>query len=168
MPLDLIWIPVGAEHLALWHRPRRQYLRDIAAQDTSAGLVVVTLLHPGEGAEHLGGLIQAAGLAWFWLPLSSGRPPEGAESDRIVAALPVLSAHLDAGRALLLHCSAGMHRTGMVAYALLRWRGYTAEQALAAIAQSRPITREALTPERLAWGERVVGASVEGEEVVNG
>lgn len=161
MPVDLIWIPVGAGRLALWHRPRRQYLRDMAAQ--GADLVVVTLLHAGEGAKDLGRFIQQIGLGWFWLPLSSARPPEGAESDRVVAALPVLSAYLDAGRALLLHCSAGLHRTGMVAYALLRWRGYTAEQALEAIAQSRPLTRAELTPERMAWGERVVAAFVEGE-----
>ena len=147
---DLVWVPIGAGELALWHRPPRQYLRELRTQGVGTSFVVATLLHPGEGAEHLGRLIQAAGLTWLWLPLSSGRPPEGAESDQIVAALPALSAHLDAGRSLLIHCSAGMHRTGMVAYALLRWRGFTPEQALTTIAQTRGFTYEALTPERLA------------------
>ncbi len=100
MSLHPTWISVGVGQLALWHRPKRQYLRDVRAQGTGADLVVVTLLHPGEGATHLGQLIQAAGALWVWLPLSFGRPPEGAESNQIVAALPTLSTHLDSeGRA---------------------------------------------------------------------
>lgn len=59
---------------------------------------------------------------------------------------------------MLIHCSAGMHRTGMVAYVLLRWRGYTPEESLNLIAQARSFTYEALTPKRLDWGKRVIAA----------
>ena len=43
------------------------------------------------------------------------------------------------------HCAAGMHRTGVIGYTLLRLNGYTPTSALDAIEEIRPITHHALT-----------------------
>jgi protein-tyrosine phosphatase len=51
-----------------------------------------------------------------------------------------------------------MHRTGMIAYVLLRYRGFSEEQALDAIERMRAHTREGLNRERVEWGNALVGA----------
>lgn len=58
------WIPVGAGKLALWHRPNRQYLRDMATQGLGADLVIVTLLHSGEDVKKLAASSRAGGFTW--------------------------------------------------------------------------------------------------------
>jgi len=116
---------------------------------------VVTLLSHSEGAPHIGKAVQAAGIAWTWLPVAHGKPPQAEEDLRLRRGLPELSGYLDAGSSLLLHCSAGIHRTGMVAYALLRWRGIASNEALDLIAKMRQLTREGLREHHLAWGDHV-------------
>lgn len=147
------FLPVGAGRLGLWHRPPKRVIPHLPAAGCTH---VVTLLSAREGAEEIGGLVEAAGMRWTWIPMASGRPPEGKQNEPIRAALPELSRALDAGETLLLHCSAGMHRTGMVAYAMLRSRGLTADEALAVIATARGHTRAALARALLLWSEDLV------------
>lgn len=71
-------------------------------------------------------------------------------------ALPALADRLEASRSILIHCSAGIHRTGMVAYALLRWYGCDEEQALASIGAMRPHTRDGLQRKQIEWGNEAV------------
>ncbi|NVB77098.1 MAG: hypothetical protein HOV81_01765 [Kofleriaceae bacterium] len=61
---------------------------------------------------------------------------------------------IEAGGRVVLHCSAGLHRTGMVAYALLRLYGSTREEARSQLACVRSL--EDVGEERLAWGERLL------------
>jgi protein-tyrosine phosphatase len=147
------FVAVGAGRLGLWHRPPRRVIPHLPAAGCTH---VVTLLSAREGAEEIGALVRAAGMGWTWIPLASGRQPEGKQDDPIRAALPELSRALDDGETVLLHCSAGMHRTGMVAYALLRWRGVDGPEALDLVATMRSATRAALAPEHLAWAESLV------------
>lgn len=147
---DFRFVAVAPGRLALWHRPK---LRAIPYLQAAGCDRVVTLLSEREGAREIGLAIEAVELAWSWIPLSSGRPPEGAPAQRARHGIAELSERLDAGEAILIHCSAGMHRTGMLAYALLRRRGVAQEAALQRIAAMRPVARSALTPAHLAWGE---------------
>lgn len=57
-----------------------------------------------------------------------------------------IQAHLREEGRVYLHCSAGLHRTGMVAYA--------SDEAIAFIRKLRSLTADELTEERLEWGER--------------
>ncbi len=147
---DFRWGEVGSGRLALWHRPK---LKAIAYLPRAGCDCLTTLLSEREGAPEIGAAVEAAGMEWSWIPLSEGRPPVGAAERRARRELLALSRRLDAGRAILLHCSAGMHRTGMMAYALLRRRGHDAADALARIEAMRPLTRQALTAAHLGWGE---------------
>ncbi len=150
-PLILNWVPVGAGKLALAHRPG---LYAISTLHTQGCTRVVTLLSEREHAQTIGDAVQAAQMAWSWLPLQNGKFPQAEAHSMLLAALPVLSACLDRGEAMMIHCAAGIHRTGMVTYALLRWRGLDQAEALEVIGKLRPHTREGIQPRQIAWGNR--------------
>jgi protein-tyrosine phosphatase len=86
---------------------------------------------------------------------SEGRPRPIGKRDEAEKQHPERAGRLEAGESILLHCSAGIHRTGMVAFALLRWRGASPEEALGLIEALCPETRTGLREVRLAWGNRV-------------
>jgi protein-tyrosine phosphatase len=153
---DIRWTPVGAGRLALWHRPAR---RDLAALRDAGVTHLVTLLSDREGARAIGEQAKAVRLNWVWLPLQGATEPEADVRPTLDEGLANLSHLLDAGRSLLIHCSAGIHRTGMFAYALLRRRGLSRNNALATIEQARPHTREGLKEHHLRWGDEVAAQS---------
>jgi protein tyrosine/serine phosphatase len=79
-----------------------------------------------------------------------------------VFALAVRILDREDGR-LLIHCSAGIHRTGMVAYALLRFAGHDAATAREKLRLLRTVTCEGVGEYRLAWAEELacrIGPSV--------
>lgn len=158
----LHWVSAGGGRLALTHRPRLRGMPGLRAEGCSR---LVTLLAGREGAERIGALAREAGLAWTWLPLDSGRPPTGEGAWReIERGLATLAAQLSAGESLALHCSAGIHRTGMIAYALLRAMGEEPEQALDAIERMRPVTRAGLTAAHLSFGDAIAARMRYGAE----
>jgi protein-tyrosine phosphatase len=146
----IVWVPVGAGRLALWHRPGRKAIPALAATGCQ---VVVTLLSEREGAPAIGRDVERAGVRWIWLPLETGTPAQLGLRLPVPACLEQVSGVLDEGRSVLVHCSAGIHRTGMFAYALLRARGLDRAAALDAIAATRAHTREGLVEEQIAWAE---------------
>jgi len=117
---------------------------------------LVTILCEKEGAAEIGKAVELGGLSWTWIPLESGRPPEGKKSAMVIKELQELSKELEEGTSVLIHCSAGMHRTGMVAYALLRRIGYTQEESLKKIKQMRSETYHALKENHLHWAEKAI------------
>jgi predicted protein tyrosine phosphatase len=149
----LRWVNVRAGRLALTHRPKLRGMPSLRAEGCTR---LATLLSAREGATRIGELAREAGLAWTWLPLENARPPTGDVAWRQVAqGLSALAESLDAGEAIALHCSAGIHRTGMIAYALLRTLGDTPAQALDRIERMRPITRAGMTRERQGFGDAI-------------
>ncbi|HVS03942.1 MAG TPA: tyrosine-protein phosphatase [Thermoanaerobaculia bacterium] len=147
------FLPLASGRLALWHRPGRRAVPRLIAAGCDR---VVTLLSEREGARELGDCIAAAGLRWSWIPLPDARPPQGRRHDAACEALAAIRRALEAGESVLVHCSAGMHRTGMVGYALLRACGQAPAEALATLRRLRPHAHDGLTPPRREWAEAVV------------
>lgn len=150
--VELQWVPVGAGRLTLWHRPGRRHLAAIAAAGCTH---LVTLLSEREGGREIGVAAQAAGLAWTWLPMPSSAEPVGEARQVLERGLGGVSQLLDGGAAVLIHCSAGIHRTGMVAYALLRGRGLGRDEALDVLAGARRHTRDGVADRHLHWGDQL-------------
>src|SRR5262249_28223717 len=150
---DCNWVNLGKGRLTLWHRPGARSVMGLKAFGCDC---VVTLLSAREGAAAVGKLVEQAAIEWVWLPLENGQPPHGPAAEAILAALPALAQRLESGRSLLIHCSAGIHRTGMVAFALLRWHGYSEEEALAAIGKMRVHTGAGVQRKQIAWGNLMV------------
>jgi len=144
-------VEFGRGRLGIGHRPRR---KTIAGMRTSGVTHVVTLLGAAEGAEAIGADVQRAGLTWIWLPMETAEPPEAERAEEFRQGLAKINGALEAGGSLYLHCSAGIHRTGMIAHALMRRRGLSPVAALDALAKLRMITAEGVGDHRIAWGHQ--------------
>jgi protein-tyrosine phosphatase len=150
--MDWTAVELGVGAIALTHRPKVKLLPDLA---TAGATHLVTLLSKREGALALGPAAEAAGLEWIWVDVPNGQEPTQASRNAIVAALARLEPLVTGGATAVIHCSAGIHRTGMFAYALLRAHGLDPDGARATLRQLRTVTAEGVGEHRLAWAEEL-------------
>lgn len=109
---------------------------------------VVTLQRADEHAAWLPQACADAEITWHHLPLS-GRRLEHPDDAASLARMPRLAELLRATppRSILVHCAAGLHRTGVCLYMVLRAHGLTGDEAVETIASARPLTAEELCRE---------------------
>ena len=121
--------------------------QSLLAQDLGhlAGLgisSIVSLIDTDEcrliGVPSLSTQAVAAGLDWRDFPITDRAVPEPDQSAAFQQLLVDLSTMLDDGARLAIHCRAGVGRSGLLAAALLVWRGVAADEAIAAIRHCRP------------------------------
>jgi len=146
-----VWIPVARGHLALTHRPKMTAFAGLREQGCTA---MLTLLSAREGAEAIGAAASRVGIEWIWLPLETGDPPSDERDEEVRGAFDRVRDLLMSGGHLLIHCSAGIHRTGMVGYAFLRHLGLAQEDAKTILRSLRTVTADGVGETRLTWGER--------------
>ena len=144
------WVAIGGGKLAIGHRPK---VKTLAALAEDGATHVLTLLSEREGAIEICDAARAAGLVSIWLPLASARPDEADES-AVRATLKAVRAVLMSGGGVFVHCSAGIHRTGMIALALLRSMGIERTDAMTLLTELRPFTAEGVGTARAAWADR--------------
>ena len=144
----LVFAKIAGGWLAIGHRPGARAIKRLP----SAGVThVITVLSKGEGAPALEASVRAVGLQWIWLPLGSTKNLPARAKPEIRRALEATAEALGTGGRLYLHCSAGLHRTGMIAAALLFHLGYSEERVLATISAMRPLTASEMGAARLEW-----------------
>lgn len=151
---QILWKKIESGRLALWPRPGKKHLRWLKDAGVSR---LVTLLSEKEGGKIIGDEVEKWGVAWTWLPLAGAQPPGGKSRAMLLEGIIGLSNCIDKGESLLIHCAAGMHRTGMVAYTLLRLRGFPEAEALRMIGEMRPHTLEGIHQKHIAWGNEAAG-----------
>lgn len=144
--LSFVRILSGA--VAIGHRPP---LRALPAMKRAGVTHVTTVLSRDEGAEAVGAAVQRAGLDWIWIDLGSTKSLPQRRRGDIAEALRQMTAALEGGAHIYLHCSAGIHRTGMIAAALLFQLGRDDEQTLATLTALRPLTATDVGEARLEW-----------------
>ncbi|MFF5263454.1 tyrosine-protein phosphatase [Actinomadura viridis] len=145
-------ITAGNGTLSTYRRPR---LKALPGLRDSGVTHVVTLLSQQEGARQLGSAVKAAGLEWTWIPLPNAGPPSPEHDHHLGASLMQLAGILRDGGHILLHCSAGIHRTGMFTYALLRFTGMTAADATSSLQQVSADFLANVGDDRLTWANRL-------------
>lgn len=155
MSVELKLVPVGGGTLALTHRPKK---RDLPEYRGAGVTHLLTLLTEPEGAIELGALAKSAGLAWLWCPLEGAAT--SASVELVGPALHAAGAAVREGGSLVVHCSAGIHRTGMFGYELLRTLGLDRSTATSTLHELRATTALGVGEERLRWGDRIAEALV--------
>ena len=135
------WVALGQARLTAAGCPSEARLDLWAANGASD---VITLQRADEMPAWLPDACLARGLVWHGVPLSGRRLQDPADAASL-ARIPALVGLLDAPRGIVVHCAAGMHRTGLFIYLLMRHAGLSSEMALRRLAQARPITAHELT-----------------------
>lgn len=137
---DSRWVPLRAGWITAAGGPSRQRLlswRERGATD------VLTLQRADEMQPWIPTLCQEQGLGWIHLPLSGRRMDQPGDA-RSLARLPALLEVWDQPRRVVVHCSAGLHRTGAICYLLLRMSGLARADAIARVRLARTLTAEEL------------------------
>jgi protein-tyrosine phosphatase len=151
--MEISWVLLGKGRIALSNRPK---LKSIATLPQQGCQRIVTIQGRNEQPKQIEHAARSAGILWTWIPVGNGIFPEG-ETDRLMRlGLQSLIESIEAGESVLVHCSAGIHRTGMLVFALCRWLGFTESEALDLIGEMRLVTREGLQVEHLAWGNKII------------
>lgn len=147
------WIPVDEGFLAIGHKPGGKISFDGLKHDGATA--ILTLLHENEGAAQIGTKTKQAGIMeWLWFPFSASKPNEQYDTTNVLQLFNQLHLLLKSGGKIYIHCSAGIHRTGMVTYGLLRYLGYDKSVALQMLTNLREVTAKQVGADRLLWGDR--------------
>src|SRR4029079_9893666 len=107
------------------------------------------------------GMCEAQGLGWVHLPLSGRRMDQPGDRESL-AQLPTRLGIWDQPRRVVVHCSAGLHRTGAICYLLLRLAGMARDARV-------PPRRDGAPRARHAAGAHIrVARQLTAEELVRG
>lgn len=122
--------------------PVRNLKKDILAYQEWGATGVITLVEEHEladwGVAHLGEALQEVDIWWKQLPIVDMDVPTP-EFERMWAVeSPQIKSSLAIGERIVIHCLAGLGRTGMMAARLLVEFGLTPPEAIVAVRRVRP------------------------------
>lgn len=126
----------------LWPGAMRRLDEDLEVIRDWGGTAVVTLNQYSElvwlGLSELGSRVGSQGLVWWHCPIVDFGAPGPDFEQAWASAGPEIQARLSGGERVLLHCLAGLGRTGTIAARILMERGVSAEDAVLAVRRARP------------------------------
>jgi phosphatidylinositol kinase/protein kinase (PI-3 family) len=158
--VNLHWVKIRNGYIAIGHKPgRRISFSSLKKGGTS---VVLTLLKENEGATQIGEQLNLIDIEWIWFPFSASNPHSGKKkTEDVLNLFQKLNHLLETGNKIFIHCSAGIHRTGMITYGLLRYLGKEKEEALNMLRELRIVTASQAGEKRLNWGDQFFDMKLE-------
>ncbi len=123
-------------NLTLGPRPKFKKIKDRSEE------VIFTLLKTNEDAAAIGAAVKKAGKMWTWHGLSVRNHDFSPWRDWENAVLDLEQCLDVMDQTVYLHCAAGIHRTGSLAYLYFRRKAYTPEQARAKVFSMRPVIED--------------------------
>lgn len=145
------WVALGPHHITASGAPGR---RRFPGWPEAGVTDVITLQREDERPAWLPEACAEQGIAWHHAPLS-GKHLAAPGDPESLARLVALVEGFEEPRRIVVHCSAGLHRTGVALYTLFRAQGLGEEEALERLRWARALTAMELTrtPRR---GERLI------------
>ena len=152
LPAEVHWVPIGNGYLAIGHKPGKKV--SYTGLKKEGATVVLTLLHENEGATGIGRQLPAVNIDWIWFPFSASKMHEGKDLNQVRELFIKLSDLIHLGNKIYIHCSAGIHRTGMIAYGFLRFLGKEKLEAFELLQSLREVTAAQVGEDRLIWADQ--------------
>ena len=157
------WMQLGEHHVVASGAPGRRTLerwRDAGVTD------VITLQRADEMAPWLAQACAERSLRWHHAPVSGKRLQAKGDAASLADVIRIVR-EMDAPSRVVVHCSAGLHRTGVALYLLLRAQGLSPQDSLARIEAGRALTARELTRtprhgERLAQTAETMWSALQG------
>lgn len=146
------WIKIENGYLAIGHKPGGKISFEGLKEEGATA--VLTLLNENEGAKLIGKQLNNVSIEWIWFPFSASNPLEGDDKILVINLYKQLQVLLEAGGKIYIHCSAGIHRTGMITYGFLRFLGNNKQQSLELLHTLREVTALQVGEERLIWSDQ--------------
>lgn len=118
--------------------------------------VVITLQWETEQPEQIESICTSLGFEWKWVPIKAVNwiiYKDDEKRNSLFASLQSAKSLLEQGKTLLIHCAAGIHRTGFFVYNLLRLSGFSQSLTLDAILTFRPQILSRIGKHRLTISE---------------
>lgn len=116
---------------------------------------ILTLLSVQENAAISGNIAKELNATWLHFPIAGGKL-ETLEKIEIPTLFNCINeAKLCDNSKLYIHCSAGIHRTGFIAYLLLRQQGHSDDSAKLELAQIRQVTADQVGEHRLLLAKKM-------------
>ena len=144
------WVTINQGKLAIGHRPSTKLISDIKLQ---GGSHILTLLSESEGAKEIENGTIKEELKWLWFAMQSADPPTEDRLPELKSLFTDMAKALEGKASIYIHCSAGIHRTGMIAHAFLRYLGQSPNIAKDNLKQLRNTTWREVGENRLLWVE---------------
>lgn len=153
------WGAIGGGFLKIGHKPggKKRSFKQLFDEGTTT---IFTILSEREGALQIQKNCEKSGIKWLWLPLPNGDIPNEIMISEIIDKLKIVKTLLENQEKIYLHCSAGLHRTGMITNCLLRFLGYDETKSYEVINQLRPITAKEVGKKRLDFGKQFYGSTI--------
>lgn len=153
------WVPLQSGYLKIGHKPggKKRSFDQLFKEGVTT---VFTILSEREGALNIQEKCKNIGVDWIWLSLPNGDIPKNTMIPEILLKLKMIKTKLDNQEKIYLHCSAGLHRTGMITNCILRFLGYDEAKSYEIINQLRPITAKEVGKKRLDFGKQFYNVTI--------
>lgn len=132
------WASVGPGYIAIGHKPGSRI--SFTGLKRASTTMVLTLLLEHEGAIDIEKHMKQLNIEWIWFLFSASNPPAGKRINEVFKLLEYLEQSLNSGNKIYIHCSGGIHRTGIITYGFLRYVGKEKEKANNILNDLRSVT----------------------------